>query len=311
MITDKQIQILLSTYNGEKYLRQQLDSYVALEGFEQIKVLIRDDGSTDGTKDILKEYQEKYGFEIILGQNIGVTRSFFELLCCSDKVCKFFALSDQDDVWIAEKFTRALKILSPMPQDIPLMYASLSEVVREDLTLMGTTLNPVKDVGFYNAMVQNIAPGHTQVYNRELVDLLIENCFDEVAVVDWWIYLVAGAVGRVVFDRHCTVKHRQHGENAVGYQLGTFKRIMTRIKKLNRHDGNTISRQLKSFYNIYGEMLTEEHRVELENYLSSLNTMKSRIAYAVNCKVYRQTKFETILFKSLYILGKYNLMTQP
>lgn len=306
MITDKQIQILLSTYNGEKFLRQQLDSYVALEGFEQIKVLIRDDGSTDRTKDILREYQEKYGFEVILGRNIGVTRSFFELLCCSDKFCKFFAISDQDDVWIAEKFTRALKMLSPMPQDIPLLYASLSEVVREDLTLMGTTLNPVRDVGFYNAMVQNIAPGHTQVYNRKIVDLLIEHSFDEVTVVDWWIYLVAGALGRVVFDRNCTVKHRQHGKNAVGYQLGKIERTLTRIKKLNRHDGNAISRQLKSFYNIYGEMLKEEYRVELENYLNSLKTLKSRIAYVVNCKAYRQTKFETILFKTLYVLGKYN-----
>jgi len=307
IITDKQIQILLSTFNGEKYLRQQLDSYVALEGFEKIKVLIRDDGSTDSTKDILREYQEKYGFDVILGENVGVTRSFFELLNCSDKSCRFLAISDQDDVWIAEKFTRALEMLILLPQDIPLMYASLSEVVKEDLTFIGTTLNPAKEAGFYNAMVQNIAPGHTQVYNRKMVDLLIEHGFDELTVVDWWIYLVAGGIGRVVFDHNCTVKHRQHGENAVGYQLGVISRTITRIKKLKRRDANAISRQLKSFYDTYGKMLNAEYREELENYLSNLKTLKSRINYVQHCKVYRQTEFETILFKTLYILGKYNL----
>lgn len=307
MITDKQIQILLSTYNGEKYLCQQLDSYVALEGFERIKVLVRDDGSTDRTREILIEYQQKYNFEVMLGENIGVTKSIFELLCKCDKNCIFFAISDQDDVWMTDKFTRALKMLSPMPQDIPLMYASLSEVVREDLTIMGTTLNPVRDAGFYNAMVQNIAPGHTQVYNRKMVDLLIEHGISEVTVVDWWIYLVAGGVGRVLFDHNCTVKHRQHGKNAVGYQLGTIERTLTRIKKLNRHDANAISRQLKYFYDIYGKILKEEYCVELENYLSSLKTLRNRINYVVHCKVYRQTKLETLLFKALYVLGKYNL----
>lgn len=305
--TDKKIQILLSTYNGEKYLREQLDSYLALEGFEQVKVLIRDDGSTDHTRDILREYQDQYSFEVILGENIGVTKSIFELLRVSDKNCSFFAISDQDDVWISNKFTRALQMLSQMHQDMPLMYASLSEVVSQNLCHIGTTLNPMSGVGFYNALVQNVAPGHTQVYNRKLVDLLLQYGVDKVVAVDWWVYLVASGTGRVLFDDHCTVKHRQHGKNSIGYQVGFIERTVTRIRKINRNDANAISLQLKSFYDIYEEILKNEYRIELENYLDSLQTIQSRVHYVLRCKAYRQTVFETSLFKMLYVLGKYNL----
>src|SRR5471030_507539 len=98
MGTDKNIQILMTTYNGEKYLKEQLDSFTLLEGFEKIKVLIRDDGSNDNTVKIAEEYKKKYGFEIIRGENIGITNSIFELFKNSDKNCELFAISDQDDV---------------------------------------------------------------------------------------------------------------------------------------------------------------------------------------------------------------------
>ena len=75
----KKIQILLSTYNGEHFLREQLDSFLRLEGFDNVAVLIRDDGSTDSTRDILREYSEKHGFEVILGDNVGLNASMMEL----------------------------------------------------------------------------------------------------------------------------------------------------------------------------------------------------------------------------------------
>jgi glycosyltransferase involved in cell wall biosynthesis len=107
METDKKIQILLSTYNGEKYLREQLDSFLKLVGSENIKILVRDDGSTDSTLGILDEYSKEYGFKIVKGKNIGVNASLYELFNDCDMSCDYFAISDQDDVWLPYKFELA------------------------------------------------------------------------------------------------------------------------------------------------------------------------------------------------------------
>ena len=136
----KDIQIFLSTYNGEKYLRQQLDSFVALSDFDRIKVLVRDDGSTDGTREILKEYEEKHGFEIILGENIGLNASMHELVLASDPECRFFAFSDQDDVWLENKICRAVEHLAPFAEsDIPVLYAASSTLVDNEMNVLGHT----------------------------------------------------------------------------------------------------------------------------------------------------------------------------
>ena len=80
METGKRIQILLSTYNGERYLREQLDSFIKQDNYSEIKILIRDDGSEDGTAEILREYEDKEGFEILYGLHVGITSSYKLLL---------------------------------------------------------------------------------------------------------------------------------------------------------------------------------------------------------------------------------------
>lgn len=307
METDKKIQILLSTYNGEKYLREQLDSYLQLEGYENIKVLIRDDGSTDGTLDILDEYHQKYGFEVIKGQNLGVNKSIFELLRLSDKKCDYFALSDQDDVWLPYKFKTALGKLGQYDKNIPLLFASCSEVVTEDLEYLGSTLVPKKGVGFLNAMVQNVTPGHTQVFNRALLEQLVSHNADNILIVDWWIYLVASGIGQVVFTEEFTVMHRQHGGNSVGYETNPYRRFVNRLRNIKTETPNAISLQLRNFQIWYGNLIDIKYKNELERYFVCQKNMLYRLIYILSCNVYRQTKLESLAFRLLYLTGKYNI----
>ncbi|MCY1713490.1 glycosyltransferase [Caproiciproducens galactitolivorans] len=307
METDRKIQILLSTYNGEKYLREQLDSYLKLEGFENIKVLIRDDGSTDSTPDILDEYHQNCGFEIVKGQNLGVNRSMFELFRLSDKTCDYFALSDQDDVWLPCKFKIALDKLEQYDSNLPLLFASCSQVVTKDLKPLGSTLIPKKGVGFFNAMVQNVTPGHTQVFNLALMQQLIENYTKNILVMDWWIYLVASGIGKVVFTNQFTVLHRQHGDNAVGYELNKRKNFLHRIKRIRSDQANAISIQLQAFFNCYQSKIKQENKEEVDRYFIYQKSFISRFFYVLKCRTYRQTGLETIAFKVLYLFGKYNL----
>ena len=307
MTKNKDVQILMSTYNGEQYLREQLDSIVALEGFDRICVLIRDDGSTDHTRQILHDYENQYGFEVLYETNIGVNASIYRLLEKSSANCRYFAICDQDDVWLPNKMKIALAALSQEPINLPCLFASLSDIVDSNLRHLGYSVYPKRGATYYNALIQNIAAGHTQVFNSSMKKLLLDANIESAHVVDWWIYLTASAFGKVIFYPKCTVLHRQHGNNAVGYSLHPWAKFIKRLRWIFTGKGNAISKQILSFYTSYKEFLPPEYRKETERYLKFGNNLFTRIYYALTCKVYRQQPLENILFKLLYVIGKYKL----
>ena len=124
------VQVLMSTYNGERFLREQMESLLQ-QTYENLEILIRDDGSKDGTCEILKEYGERYSnIKVYYESNVGVIKSFFELLKKSEAA--YIAFCDQDDVWLAEKIERAVEILKN--QQAPALYCSNKILTDESLT---------------------------------------------------------------------------------------------------------------------------------------------------------------------------------
>jgi len=307
METGKRVQILLSTYNGEKYLREQLDSYLAMEDFDQCAVLIRDDGSTDHTCEILSEYAEREKFQIVYGENLGWIGSYQWLIQHSDPMCRYFAFSDQDDIWLPDKMKKALALLDNCPPGQMALFASRSCVTDENLKPLGESIAPVRGVSYYNAMVQNVLPGHTQVFNCVLRDSIVQYGFAQAVGVDWWIYLLGSALGTVAFEPSCTVLHRQHGNNTVGYQLGFWGSLRKKLRYIRQGKGNSISFQIQSFYLFYYEQMPEEYRQETERYLEGLKSLPARLRYLTSCRVYRQEWQDDWKFRLLYLLGKYNL----
>lgn len=308
METGKRIQILLSTYNGERYLREQLDSFIKQDNYSEIKILIRDDGSEDGTAEILREYEDKEGFEILYGLHVGITSSYKLLLQKRDKSCEYIAFSDQDDVWLPNKLTIAIqKIESCSNPEIPTLFASRSLIVNEQLAPIGKSILPVYGLSFFNAMVQNICPGHTQVMNRKLCDWLQRGDISRAHALDWWTYLLASGAGQVVFSEECTVLHRQHKRNAVGYQLDPVRLFFTRLKRVRSNEAPQITRQLKYFVSDYRDIIFEQYRLEAERFIDSQDSIRSRIAYAMAGKCFRQTWVESLLVRCLYITGKYRI----
>lgn len=305
--TGKRVQILLSTYNGEEYLQAQLESFLQMNSFAQCCVLIRDDGSTDGTKEILGRYEKIDGFHIEYGDHIGITGSYKWLLDHGDTSCDYYAFSDQDDVWLPDKIGIALRLLDGEDNAQPLLFASLTQVVDKNLKPIATSVYPRRGVSFYNAMVQNVLPGHTQVINKVLKNIICARGFDDIHVIDWWYYLVAAAVGKVIYYPQYTVKHRQHGQNAVGFKMGLIPSLVRRLKYIAQGRGNAFSKQLKAFYLHYSDLLSQEIRDEIEDYFNSMRSVVSRIRYVGRCKAYRQNTAENMMFKILYVIGKYNV----
>ena len=301
------IQILLSTYNGENYLREQLDSFLSLENYEDVKVLIRDDGSTDGTLAILHEYREKHGFEIIEGNNLGLNASMYELLKHRDKDCEYYSFSDQDDVWLKDKLSRGVSVLKNQNKNAPCLYVACSHLTDENLKIQGHTFIPKRKLSFYNAMIQNVCPGHAQICNKAFVDVLSEKFSDGIMVFDYWSYLLASAIGTVVFDPTPTTLYRQHETNAIGCEHSRLKVLKIRIARVKTKVSVENAKQLKALYDVCSDVLPDEYKRETERFFECQKNFFTRIGYLLRSKAYRQTPIETLIFRFMYLFGRYNI----
>ncbi|MEJ8737187.1 glycosyltransferase [Erysipelotrichaceae bacterium HCN-30851] len=307
----KKILVLLSTYNGEKYLQEQLDSILQQELPENytLNLLIRDDGSSDKTCNIIEEYKKIYSnIQLEKGNNIGVVPSFFALIKQA-KGYDYYAFSDQDDVWMKDKLACGITALNTLDLSKPALYASCSLLVDNSMKGSNTTQIDRRGLAFNNVIIQNLMPGHTQICNQKLIDLVTSktDSYKDIVVHDFWLALLAITFGNIYFDNTPHTYYRQHGNNSIGYGNGPFGWITERIRRVLNAAAKDITRQDNYFYHLFKEELTNEQKQELEGLLFSQRNIFTRIGYLYHAHVYRQKKFETMLFYILYLFGGYKI----
>lgn len=282
------ISILLSTYNGGKYLKEQLDSILS-QSFNDFKVLVRDDGSTDNTVAILKEYEKMYPTKINLikddGGNLRSTRSFMRLLENSDS--EYVMFCDQDDVWLPEKVERTLKKIIEMKQefgDIPLLVHTDLVVVDENLSIINNSffnfqkIDPYKD-SFNNLLMQNVITGCTVMINKKLVQKCLP-ISDGVIIHDWWAGLVASKFGRIGYLSQATIQYRQHVDNVVGAKGFTIRAVFRKIYVLFTSDIiKQYQKQANAFLKQFRDELDDETIKMLEDFaiLEQKNWLQRRV----------------------------------
>ncbi|WP_323012053.1 glycosyltransferase family 2 protein [Castellaniella sp.] len=223
-----QVAILMGTWQGEQYLAPQLDSFLAQQ-YPHWRLWVSDDGSTDGTLDILRRYQAGAmagRLQVIQGPARGLAPNFLSLACRADILADYYAFSDQDDIWAPAKLSRALAALAALPPDVPALYASRTQLVDSANRDIGASVRFQRPPGFGNALVQNIGGGNTMVFNQAARRLLCLAGADvDVLAHDWWVYmLVAGCGGRVYYDDYLALRYRQHGNNLMGSNLSLAAR---------------------------------------------------------------------------------------
>ena len=212
-----EVAVLLCSYNGGKFLAQQLESIGRQEGVK-LAIHVSDDGSQDQTQRILAAFREHWGqqLSIFQGPEQGHVDNFFSLIF-SDIEGDYFAYSDQDDIWDPDKLSRAIKALSPLSDDRPALYCSRSLLIDEYGDHIGLSPLFSKPPAFANALIQNIGGGNTMVMNRKAKELLCAVGPVDIVAHDWWTYiLVTGSGGSVVYDQRPSLSYRQHQDNLVG-----------------------------------------------------------------------------------------------
>lgn len=297
----KKVQVLLSSYNGEKYLAAQLESILA-QDYEEISILIRDDGSTDRTLEIIQYYADKYAnIAYYVGKNLGVQQSFFQLMQHADKMADYYAFSDQDDVWLPEKIRQAVQLLEKQDQSLPLLYASKTTLVDAELKEIPIRKKRVKiRPEFGNALVENVCTGCTEVFNRRLLELVTKQTPTYAIMHDWWLYLCATAFGWVYYDVNSYILYRQHGNNQVGSSVSFVDDWSRRFKNFKRSNG-ALRKQVAEFQKIYGS------DYEKSKYAAWVAGYKYRLDYRrkliFSKEIFRQGKLDDLIFRVLFLLG--------
>lgn len=223
------VHVLLATYNGARYLREQWASLNAQEAV-RIVLHVADDSSDDGTLAILRELARDQGGAIAAVRWLNApprrsaTRSFLLLLAAVVRDCEeavWFAYCDQDDVWLPEKLSAAVKVLQEHENTGPALYGGRTFAVDEENREWGISHLFVRPPSFRNAILQNIMGGNTMVMNRAAAKLVASAADLRVVTHDWFTYqLVSGAGGFVYYDARPFVRYRQHGQNVIGSNLG-------------------------------------------------------------------------------------------
>jgi glycosyltransferase involved in cell wall biosynthesis len=224
--------ILLCTFNGAKFLAEQLDS-IAAQTHQNWVVVASDDGSSDATLDILRDYQTRLGadkLEIRLGPQKGFAHNFLSLGCDPKIKADYYAFCDQDDVWLPTKLAVAVQHISEnAASNQPYVYCGRTHYVSENLKPLGDSPLFVFPRAFRNALVQSIAGGNTMVFNQSTKSLLEKTGVLEVAAHDWWLYLlVKGAGGKVYYDAIPQILYRQHA----GALIGSNDSVAARFERM-------------------------------------------------------------------------------
>ncbi len=297
--------VLMSTYNGDKYIEEQLNSILTQRGDYELKVIIRDDGSTDETIAILQEYQKKYcNISLIQGSNIGWMKSFNELLFYAEDA-DYYAFSDQDDVWMENKLQKAIdKIEKENNENNIILYGSNVIETDENLKpLKETCSNIARKKDGLSVMLNSFVLGCTMVFTREARNLYISKPKQMKQVGhDWLMATLCTFFGKTIFDDNAYMYHRRHGDNASGsLKLGNAVKTRMILFKSGKI-GYTVYREL---YDGYRELLPSKDKKIVEDFIHYKTSVLSKIRLLLNPRVKKYTLKGTVILKLAILCNRY------
>lgn len=229
MAEEPKVCIMMTTYNGGKYLRAQLDSF-AKQTYKNLVVVASDDGSTDDTFDILEEYKKQLEIIVVKNpKNHGACGNFLNAMKNAPKA-DYYAFADQDDVWAKEKIETLVSDLAGVSG--PALVYCDAEITDGDLKPSGRTF--VRDNNYYlkpgeelkQLLVSNYIQGCAMLFNRALFEKIDANIDPtSIAMHDWWIAQCAAIYGEIRFEEKCLQFYRQHGNNVLGEGDNDLKKM--------------------------------------------------------------------------------------
>ncbi|WP_170313325.1 glycosyltransferase family 2 protein [Lacrimispora amygdalina] len=299
------ITVLLAAWNGEKYLKEQMESLLGQTN-QEFTILISDDGSTDRTPEIISEYENRFPDRIKSLKNIKPSGSardnFFRLLkAASDEYLMF---CDQDDIWLPDKvevtFTEMKKMEKEWGRDMPLLVHTDLSVADQAGAVLYPSMARYQKIGVYDNrtshyLVENNITGNTMMINRSLKNLMVD--IPKTCIMhDWWFGLIASCFGKISYIDRPLVLYRQHGSNQVGAKSG-MKQLSERrnSREKVRDNYGSLFEQAKAFLSIYGQYMTPDQRELFEEFLKLCKRSRAgKIKTILKYKLFKSTRVRTL-----------------
>ncbi len=303
---EKPIAILMATYNGEKYLAEQIDSILS-QTYQNFILYIRDDGSKDNTNKIINDYIKDHPGKIVRVECSkkldGPAGNFMALLEHVYKLEKhdLFMFSDQDDVWKKDKIEKTLnRYLEEKDKSTPILVYTDLEVVDAELRQVAPSLmkyfsfNP-NDNSFNRFLVQNIAPGCTMLMNKTLVKLA-DFSIESIIMHDSYFTMLASCFGKIIYLDMPTIQYRRHGRNVT-----EDKNIHSLLAKANKLRKNVVSNGIKEgllveiknvqiFKNSHYPQMSSDKKQIINAFLGLENSNKIKKVFTIiKFRFYRQS----------------------
>lgn len=295
--------VLMSTHDGSAFIEQQMRSILE-QSYRDIRIVVRDDGSTDGTPELLRSFVTDPRIELIAGSRLGLPHAFFELVRIAPVDAEAYFFCDQDDVWHRDKVSIAIAQLADYSATLPTLYCSRLNLMTSDMRPISTSPDWAHAPSLGNALVENICTGCTVAFNQAAHNL-VRTTLPASGIIhhDWWLYLVISAFGKVIFDRVPHIDHRLHQGNAVGIpttQLDNHIRRFANGSPTRRI--SALLRQAQTFAEIYREQLPNDARRTLDEFLAIANIRSAALPLVVNHAIHRQRKCDDMLWRISLLL---------
>lgn len=291
--------VLMSTYNGEKYIEDQINSILAQKNVE-VYLLIRDDGSNDQTKEIIQRYaQISERVDVILGENYGAARSFIELLSIVSKEYKYYAFADQDDYWLEDKLFVAIERIKK-DEGIPCLYHSRQILVDKNRNYLKISGHYIER-GYTAFPCDNNVTGCTVVFNNCLMGRLKKYKPQKVIMHDGWVKDVALLTGgKIFFDETPHIEYRQHDNNCVGAKRDLFSSAKRKIKHVTKNKGNYLAVWQGLLEGYHSEM-NEENYAMLEQLVKYQKSLGNKLGIIFSPKIMRGRFSKNMMVSLLFL----------
>lgn len=300
----KKVQVLMSTYNGEKYIKEQLMSILSQKNL-LVDCLIRDDGSNDGTVNIINSFMNEYkNITLIEGINIGYMASFLSLVKLSGDY-EYYAFADQDDLWYEDKLERAVGQIDRSKYDGCIMYCSNAKIVDENLVYINNfhSASYIPNYIYESKILNSGALGCSIVINKKLRDMLMLWKSLRNYPHDYLLTTICLYIGKVIYDKTPSLLYRQHRYNTSGGKVGLKNKIRLLQKSLEYRLSNSYSTLALNIIDNYKNSINEVDLCEL-NLMSSYKNSASKKMQLIFSGIRKKSMLKTFIFYLLIFSNK-------
>lgn len=295
------ITVIMSTYNGEKYLVEQLES-ILNQDIKGLHIYIRDDGSTDSTKSIIKKYAVNSNVTYSFEKNIGAKNSFMDAINNAPK-SYFYALADQDDIWEYNKLSSALEKMSKFDAKKPILYHSSLYLADENGKIY-SQVGKYNNYGFLNGENRAVT-GCTVVFNDSLMNLLKLHKPRHFPMHDAWIHNLCLAInGTIIYDTNSYIRYRQHSNNVVGGKKGKISSIRRRLKYLKHMESKQTSNMYFEILSNYSSYMDEQNIKRIQKVINYDKSLGNKIKLLFDNSYFKGRLWWIIEKKYLIIFNK-------